>query len=243
MKSYNHFAEFYDDLTENVEYKVRSEYISGFFNEYGLNSNAKILDLACGTGSFASELLNMGYLVEGIDASSEMLSIADNKLNGNVKLINAKMQDFVLSESVDAVICMLDSINHLEKVSDVEKCFECVYNVLNSKGLFIFDVNTIYKHNFVLADNTFVFDTENYFLSWDNELLENNAVRILIDIFQFNGQNYDRFSEEFIETAYEKETLIKLLEPYFNILGIYDELSREKPQINSERLYFVCERK
>ncbi len=243
MKSYNYFAEIYDDLTENVDYKVRSEYISGFFNSYGLKAGSKILDLACGTGSFALELINKGYSVTGIDKSSEMLTIADNKLKGKVSLVNAEMQNFVLTESVDAVICMLDSINHLESENDVNNCFKCVYNSLNKNGLFIFDVNTVYKQNYILADNSFVFDEENYFLSWDNEPLDNNKVRILLDIFNYNGVNYDRYSEEFIETAYDIDCLIRLLTPYFDVLGIYDDLSLEKPETSSERLYFVCKRR
>ena len=36
MSSYNSaFAMFYDRLTENAEYEVRSEYISNFFSELG----------------------------------------------------------------------------------------------------------------------------------------------------------------------------------------------------------------
>lgn len=243
MKPYNHFAEIYDDLTENVNYKVRSDYISGFFNKYDIPKNGSILDLACGTGSVSAEFIKKGYHITGIDLSTEMLSIADNKLNGKINLINAKMQDFALSEPVDAVVCLLDSINHLESEKDVAECFKCVYNSLKENGLFIFDVNTVYKHNYVLCNNSFIFDEENYFLSWDNELLENNKVRILLDIFMFNGNNYDRFSEEFIETAYDTDNLKRLLAPYFDIFGIYDELTLNEPKKDSERLYFICKRR
>ncbi len=243
MKSYNYFAEIYDDLTFNVDYKVRSDYISGFFNEYGLAKNSYIIDLACGTGSMSLELIKKGYKIVGIDASEQMLSVADSKLNGKAELINAEMQNFILADKADAAVCLLDSINHLENISVVENCFKCVYNSLREKGLFIFDVNTIYKHNKILADNTFVFDEENYFLSWDNELLQDNKVRILLDIFFYNGKSYDRYSEEFTETAYSIDSLLCALKPYFNVLGIFDELTRNKPNSSSERLYFVCERK
>ena len=33
MKSYNTFAKFYDELTDNVEYEKRSKYIYDFFKE------------------------------------------------------------------------------------------------------------------------------------------------------------------------------------------------------------------
>ncbi len=243
MKPYNHFAEIYDDLTENVNYKVRSDYISDFFNKYSIPQNASVLDLACGTGSITAELLKKGYSPIGIDLSNEMLTVADSKLSGKIQLINADMRDFKLVNPVDAAVSLLDSINHLESEDDLNECFECVYNSLKNNGLFIFDVNTVYKHNYILGNNTFVFDEENYFLSWDNELLKNNKIRIMLDIFMLNGESYDRFSEEFIETAYETDTLKRLLTPYFDVLGVYDELTLNNPESNSERLYFVCKRR
>ncbi|MDE6111511.1 MAG: class I SAM-dependent methyltransferase, partial [Eubacterium sp.] len=148
-----------------------------------------------------------------------------------------------LSEPVDTCVCCLDSINHLNNIKDVEKTFECVYHSLKENGIFIFDVNTIYKHQNILADNSFVFDEENYFLAWDNELIDDYSVRIILDFFVYNGISYDRYSEEFTETAFDTEALSAALMPYFEILGIYDDLSTEAPKTDSERLYFVCKRK
>ena len=42
---YNYFALHYDELTENVDYKVRSDYISDFFNEYGIRQGSTILEI------------------------------------------------------------------------------------------------------------------------------------------------------------------------------------------------------
>ncbi len=240
---YNYLALHYDELTENVDYKVRSDYISDFFNEYGIRQGSTILDLACGTGSMSLHMKNKGYNVIGIDLSDEMLSAADFKAKGEISFIKSEMQNFSLAETVDACMCNLDSINHLNDIYEVKETFKCVYNSLNNNGIFIFDINTVYKHNNILADNSFVFDEDDYFLSWDNELLEGNRVRIMLDFFVFNGNNYDRYSEEFIETAYSAEVLEDALSPYFEVLGIYDDISFNKPESTSERIYFVCRRK
>lgn len=240
---YNYFAFCYDDLTENVEYEVRSDYISDFFNEFGVGKNASVLDLACGTGTMSLLMKNKGYTVTGIDSSTEMLSFADSKANGTITFLKAEMQNFRLSAPADACMCNLDSINHLQSIRDVENTFKCVFESLSENGIFVFDVNTVYKHNNILADNTFVFDRENYFLSWDNELMDNNRIKIMLDIFMFNGTNYDRYSETFIETAYSIRELSSALSPYFDILGIYDDVSLNEPADTSERLYFVCKRK
>lgn len=240
MSSYQTFAQFYDTLTQNAEYKVRADYVSGFFSSYKEEPKV-ILDLACGTGNISYYLSQKGYEIIGMDKSEDMLSQASSKGIDNLTLVKGDMTSFNLFKKVDCCVCMLDSINHLESIDDVKRCFDCVYNVLNTGGIFIFDVNTVYKHKRILADNSFVFDEEDFFLAWDNEFLGDNKVRILLDFFVYNGNSYDRHSEEFIETAYDIDELSDALKN-FEVIGIYDDLSKEAPKEKSERLYFVCKR-
>lgn len=241
MSSYHTFAQFYDTLTENADYKVRSEYISNFFSRFGGNGK-KLLDLACGTGSLSKIFSDMGYNVTGLDLSDDMLAVADNKCGGSVKFVKGNMTDFSFEEKFDFCICSLDSLNHLTDYTDLKKCFKNVCSSLDRDGIFVFDVNTIYKHKKILCDNTFVFDEEDFFLSWDNEYQNDHTVRIILDFFVFNGKNYDRYSEEFFEKAYSIDEISNALDG-FEILGIYDELTENPPEDNSERLYFVCKRK
>lgn len=239
---YNYFAYRYDELTGNIDYDAGSDYISGFLNEQGIGEASTLLDLACGTGTMSLLLKNRGYRVTGIDLSEEMLSVADHKAQGEIPFIKADMRDFRLEKPVDACVCCLDSLNHLASIEDVEATFKCVHESLKDGGIFIFDVNTVYKHNCVLADNSFIFDEEDYFLAWDNELLEDDRVRIMLDFFVFNRENYDRYSEEFVETAFSEDSLRAALSPYFEVLGVYDELTLNPPKPDSERIYFVCKR-
>lgn len=238
--SYNTFAKFYDKLTENVEYKKRTDYISSFFKRYADKCDT-VLDLACGTGSVSKYLADLGYNVIGIDLSDEMLTVASSKQIKNAMFIKGDMTDFELPHNVDCCVCSLDGINHLKDIVEVKKCFDCVYNSLNDGGIFVFDVNTVYKHKNVLGNNTFVFDEEDFFLSWDNEYLGDNTVRILLDFFVYNGKNYDRFSEEFNEKAYSVNELKSVLNN-FNIIGIYDELNLDDIKEDSERIYFVLKK-
>lgn len=240
MASYNIFAEFYDDLTQNVEYEKIAKYVSSFFKKY-YPSGKTVLDLACGTGTLSKLLNEEGYNIIGIDLSDDMLCIASSKSVDNASFIKGDISSFALPQKVDYCVCSLDSINHLKSIEQVGECFNCVYNSLVDGGIFVFDVNTVYKHKNVLNDNTFVFDEENFFLSWDNEYLGENTVRILLDFFVFNGVNYDRFSEEFCEKAYEISEIENKLNK-FKILGVYDELNLTGPKNDSERIYFVCKK-
>lgn len=241
MNSYNYFADFYDILTENVDYKVRSDYISDFFSANGIE-NGSVLDLACGTGTMSKLLADKGYEVTGMDLSDEMLCIASNKCS-NVSLIKSDISNFNLPFDFDCCVCLLDSLNHLETEQQWESCFSSVAKALKLNGIFIFDINTVYKHREILKNNTFVFDEEDFFLCWDNEPLDDDKVKILLDVFVFNGKNYDRYSESFIERAFSIDNVKKMLRDNFEILGIYDDLSLNAPHDKSERIYFVCKRK
>lgn len=245
MSSYQTFAYLYDELTQNVEYEKRCDYILSFFEQNDIKSGT-VLDLACGTGSMSIPFMKKGYNIIGVDLSEEMLEIASHRLfeaGNNFSLLKAKMQKFELPEKADACICCLDSINHLNNIDDVLATFKNVYDSLNNNGLFVFDVNTVYKHNEILADNTFVFDEDDCYLVWDNEAVDDRTVRILLDMFILNGESYDRFSEEFEETAYSVEELSSLLNKVgFVDIKVYDELSYDEPKNDSERLYFVCKK-
>ena len=240
---YNYFACRYDELTENADYEARANYIVSFFEKYGIKKGSTILDLACGTGTMSLLLSDMDYDVIGVDSSADMLTVAENRTGGKIPLILADMRDFFLPEPVYACMCNLDSLNHLKDIGEVKKAFNCVYKSLRSGGIFIFDLNTVYKHNHVLENNCFVFDRDDFFLSWDNELLDDSTVRIMLDFFVFNGKNYDRYSEEIIERAYETDVVVAALKQYFDLLGVYDDLTLDKPHKTSERLYYVCKRK
>ena len=245
MSSYEYLSSVYDELCENVGYDVRSDYISDIFCDNSFFSGT-VLDLACGTASMSERLMKKGYGIIGIDLSEQMLEIASQRLSqigDDFTLLKANMQDFELETKADACICCLDSINHLNTLNAVQSAFNCVYNSLKDGGLFVLDVNTIYKHQSVLSGNTFVFDEEDYYLVWDNEQVDENTIRILIDLFKFNGLSYDRYSEEFCETAYGVDELKNSLENSgFTDINVYDELTYNAPEKTSERLFFVCKK-
>ncbi|MZH14449.1 MAG: class I SAM-dependent methyltransferase [Nitrospinae bacterium] len=50
-----------------------------------LNSNAKILDLGCGTGYLLLRFLRRGFHVTGVDLSSEMVQVLKNSISENEK--------------------------------------------------------------------------------------------------------------------------------------------------------------
>ena len=249
MAGYRDFAFFYDLLMKNADYESRFGYIIGLLAENGIGEGI-LLDMACGTGTLSKMFAQKGFDVVGIDASEEMLSRAQEKKlekNFDALFLCQKMEELDMFGTVDAAVCTLDSLNHVTEKEKIREIFRRVALFMNDNGLFIFDVNTLYKHRRVLENNAFVFDTENVFCVWQNTLLEDNeTTQINLDIFEGDEEEEDvyiRYSEEFFERGYELDFLKKTLENYrFEVVGIYDDMTKEPVREDSERAVFVCKK-
>ncbi|MGN1417722.1 MAG: class I SAM-dependent DNA methyltransferase, partial [Acutalibacteraceae bacterium] len=212
MSGYGDFAFYYDTLTDNVDYEKMSSYIHGLLTENGIGEGI-LLDLACGTGTLSMLLAKKGYEIVGVDASENMLSLAQQKkfeCGADAVFLCQKMQELDLFGTVDAAVCTLDSINHVTEESAIREIFRRVSLFMNDQGIFIFDVNTPYKHESILSDNTFVYDMENVFCVWQNTYNEKDrSVRVSLDIFEKDDDDdvYYRRSEEFSERSYELEKI------------------------------------
>jgi len=244
--SYNSFASVYDELTKNVDYKGRALYIKEILEKYNI-TDGLLLDLACGTGSLSIELSKLGFEVIGTDASFDMLSEAQNKAfseEENIMFLCQKMEETDLYGSVRAIVCALDSINHLTDYELVKKTFKNLKNFLDTDGIIIFDANTLYKHQKVLANNIFIYDEKNVFCAWRNKLLEDNkTVNINLDFFVKDEENYFRCGENFNEVAYTDNELTKAVEESgFSVLSRYHESTLDLPTETTERVTYIVGR-
>ncbi len=246
MLGYSVFARYYDSLTANIDYKKRAEYFHRIIKLFKRTDGNILLDLACGTGSIAEEMAKLGYDVIGVDNSDEMLGIALNKKfesSLNIQYLCQDMRRLDLYGSVDVTVCALDSINHLKSLSDVKKVFINVALFSEPDALFIFDVNTLYKHRNILADNTFTYETDRVFCVWENTLLpETDEVKMNLEFFELeeNGM-YSRSSDSFSEFAYSEENIEKLLkECGFEVLGKYGDDTLASPASDSQRIVYAA---
>ena len=245
MSGYGDFAYYYDVLTENVDYKSRCDYIYNLLADNGVGKGI-LLDLACGTGSLSMLLGEKGYEVIGVDASEEMLSVAQEKKyesGADVIFLCQKMEELDLFGTINAAVCTLDSINH---VTDEEKVKEIIRRVslfMEDKGIFVFDVNTPYKHREVLGNNTYVYDMDEVYCVWQNETDENMLTTVSLDIFERDEEAdaYYKYSEQFQERGYELSFLEELLkENKFELIGIFEEMTTDAVRDNTERAVFVA---
>lgn len=252
MTGYSAFSQYYDVLTENIDYRARAEYFEKIIRRFGGKKGGILLDLACGTGSLSEEMARLGYDVIGVDSSEEMLSMAlDKKFESGlpIQYLCQDMTRLDMFGTIDVTICALDSLNHLESLSDIKSAVEKVSLFCEPGGLFIFDMNTPYKHKNILADKTYVYDMEEVFCVWQNEYTgdSDNRVNIYLDFFEkTDGENelYSRSGEDFSEIAFDKAIIEDILSGAgFELLAEYDYDSDELPSEKSEKIVYAAKKK
>lgn len=243
MSGYHAFSQFYDNLTFNVDYPKRADYLQSVLSLWG-HAPGLALDLACGTGTLTLELKERGWDIFGVDASQEMLSTAMDKAYDkeiSVLFLCQRMESLDLYGTIDTCISTLDSLNHITDKATLQRAFDRVALFMNPDGLFVFDVNTVHKHRAILADNTFVYDTDKVFCVWQNSLKENNIVNIELDLFEKTGSLYTRHTERFKERAYEIDELREMLSfAGFETLAVYRDLTTDAPAEDADRVVFVA---
>ena len=248
MRGYGAFAWYYDELTENVSYQKRADYFLQLIEKFG-SSGPIVLDLACGTGSLSMELAQRGCDVIGVDASEDMLSVAQEKAmdhpEWDILYLCQSMTELDLFGTVDTTICALDSINHLTDPRQVQQTFQKVSLFTAPGGLFLFDANTPYKHRELLGNSCYIYEFDDLFCAWQNIFEEATCtVTVQLDFFSEENGHYIREQEYIVERAYTQEELSQWLEQAgFELLAVYGEDSLDPPAPDCQRWIFAARKK
>jgi SAM-dependent methyltransferase len=250
MHEYEQFAYIYDELMQDTDYKEITTHIEEIIKKFRKDQDTKlVLDLACGTGTITSEMSSRGYDMIGVDISENMLEVAKSKLvdgeENKILYLCQDMREFELYGTVDAIICMFDSLNYITYYNDVKKIFSLVNNYLNPGGLFIFDINTIHKLSTVLGNNTYTYSNDNITYIWENEYdMRKRICEFYLTFFVKEEGLYRKFEEYHREKGYTIEAIEEALNcANLQLLEKYDEYTFNPGTRKSERITFVASKK
>ena len=242
------FARYYDSLTADVDYPGMAGYLFRLAERYRGRPRL-MLDLGCGTGSLSVELARLGAEVIAVDASREMLSCAAAKgrdLEKPVLYLCQEMEELDLYGTVDTAVCTLDSLNHLPGREALARALGRLRLFVEPGGLFLFDMNTPYKHAHQLDGTTYVRETEEVYCVWQNTRdPRDGSVEIDLDFFVKGEKGrYRRYHEGFREYVYTVEETEALLdEAGFWLLDIRGDYRDLPPGPEEQRLVYIAERK
>jgi SAM-dependent methyltransferase len=144
-RTYERFARHYDAIMEGAagtggDPLANAARVRGYLAR-DLPAARSLLELGCGSGTILAGLDPQLSLI-GVDRSPQMLARARASVP-RARLLDGDIATFELGERVDAVICVFDTLNHLEHLDSWRSLFARTAAHLGRGGLFAFDVNTI----------------------------------------------------------------------------------------------------
>ncbi len=240
MNAYRDLAVSYDSLTLDVDYDAVVAFYLEILKKEGLQPRTAA-DLACGTGSVAIRLAELGMQVTAVDMSENMLCVASQKaaeMENAPVFVCQKLQKLRLPRAVDLAVCALDSLDYIVNPDDCREAICRVYKVLNPGGCFIFDVNTPEKLK-AMDGQVFLDENENTFCVWRGEFDgETNICSYGMDLFQRQGNTWHRSFEEHQEYAYSAQQLIGYLRAAgFTSIQVYADRQLKAPEVGEQRIY------
>ena len=143
MPVFEDLAFIYDQA---IDWKQRlAREIPFLINLVKYKPNARILDLACGSGRHAAMLASQGYDVTGLDLSPQMIEAAQyhaKETGVSVHFLVADMRQTkeIVEGQFDLIICLGNSLALLPDLSDLQQTVSNVYQLLTKGGNFVSQV-------------------------------------------------------------------------------------------------------
>ena len=113
-----------------------------FINKHKLTPKGSTIavDLGSGCGFQSIPLAESGYSVTAIDLDARLLDeLRANSKDLSVKIVQGDLMDFdkVITGEAELIVCMTDTIAHLDSKDTVSSLFSKVFSALESGGKFI----------------------------------------------------------------------------------------------------------
>lgn len=138
------YADVYDLIYRDKDYDRECELLDQIFSKYAGKPVRKVLDLGCGTGNHALRLAAKGYEVVGVDRSSSMLHVAEQKVREkkgiSLRLYQSDIRHLDLGETFDVVLMMFAVLGYQLENPDILNALQVTHKHLRPNGLLVFDV-------------------------------------------------------------------------------------------------------
>lgn len=234
MAQYDNFGKVYDRFSTNYDWCYT--FIEKAMRDYADNPQS-ILELACGTGNVIQHFVGK-YGVSGLDISASLLELARKKLP-DVPLFQKNMADFSLGRKYDVILCMYDSINHLLRYEDWINTFRCVRNHLNPWGIFVFDMNTMERLDYLVQSPGLLQQEADCYIAIKLTKEDENITNWNVKIFQHVKDNLYEMSEDNIkETSFSPQKVEEDLKRLFSEVHLCT--IENGTNIVRGRVFFIC---
>ena len=246
---YNRYAWAYDLMIDGPV-SNRCEFIQNMAVQRSVFPGAKILDAGCGTGNYSIELAKRGYAVVGLDVSSALITIAEEKSEKFTGLLTFQVGDILTLSSrptYDAILCR-GVLNDMIDSQERQLVFDLFSQILNTGGILILDVrewdsSVLKKGN----DSTFekVIQVDQGRLTFRAVTqLEHDTRRLLVaerHIFEQDDGTQTISEYDFVMQCWTREELQhNLTHAGFNSISYHGDYDSSRPLGSTDRIIAVA---
>ena len=142
---FDSYARYYDLLYRDKDYAAEAKFVANCIRRQSPKA-VRLLELGCGTGAHAEQLVNLGFAVHGIDLSATMLAGAETRrqalpseVRQRLSFQHGDVTTVRTGESYDAVISLFHVLSYQSSSAQQQAMFETASLHLSTDGPFIFD--------------------------------------------------------------------------------------------------------
>lgn len=236
---HDHFASLYDVLMEDAPYDSWLQYAERHLLKHG-----RVLDLACGTGTFSLMLAKRGYDVVGVDLSEDMLTMAEEKARKDrveIEFILQDMRELQGFQELEGITIFCDGLNYLRQEKDVKQTFFLLAQALKTGGVLLFDVHSPYKIDHIFDHQLYGENNEPLSYMWFCEPAEESlSVQHTLTFFVEKETGlYERMDEEQYQRTFEPKQYEQWLKDAgFDQIEITAEFGEKDVDDEDDRIFF-----
>ena len=150
VQAYSRLAGVYDEIVVEPCYERWATYLHELWKSDPTPVRT-VLDVGCGTGLLAFELVALGRSVVGVDASGSMLARARQRLGPDAVLLEQTLPELRVDGDFDAIVSSFDVLNYLGP-EQLKATITTAAAHLRAGGWFIFDLHTDAMMDFTAAN-------------------------------------------------------------------------------------------
>lgn len=139
MGFYQQISKYYDYIFPSGKEQLK------FIKESTGLPEKKILDVACGSGTYSIELAKLGFELTATDLDDEMVRLTKEKAKAEglkIDVLKCDMRELEdkIQTKFDGVFCIGNSIVHLGSIEDIFDTLKQMYNLLEKDGVLILQI-------------------------------------------------------------------------------------------------------
>ena len=221
---YDALAPYYDEVNGEPIDRVRQ--LLGVLASHAPSATA-LIELGCGTGAVLAGL-GSGLELIGVDASPAMAELARRRVP-DATILTGDLTTLRLPRSLDVVLCVLDTMNHLTTMLQWSGAIATAAAHLPTGGLFLFDLNTKERVATLEESSPWVVDVESGVLISGVELNGDRAQWHHRLFTETTGDAYRLVTSTIAELLVDDDTVRRLLEESFDVVDVVDVWGDDEP--------------